>query len=89
MGDYQDFGRSAAQASGGTPDDYDDPLVVACPRCDRPQRDMDGFGVLYCDRSAGGCGYCTHPSQDLSGGRWVCGLCGAATAAGHALGGEG
>lgn len=31
---------------------------VRCPECQSTQDDMDGFGVLYCEK----CGYCAHAS---------------------------
>lgn len=47
----------------------EDPVIVACPKCNAEQEDCDGFGVVFCER----CGYCTHSS--ITGDE--CDFCGA------------
>ncbi len=37
--------------------------TMRCPRCRRMFFDFDGFGVLWCDRATGGCGYCRHAAR--------------------------
>ena len=47
---------------------YEDPISY-CPRCDKGQPDMDGFGVVYCAQ----CGFCEHVSYTAD----ICDTCGA------------
>ena len=54
---------------GAEGDPIDQPYpIVTCPKCGNEQEDLDGFGVVFCER----CRFCTHPSRD--GG--LCGICG-------------
>lgn len=50
----------------------DDYPTMQCPKCHKVYEDMDGFGVMYCPPSMGGCGYCKHAS--ITDGE--CGFCG-------------
>ena len=43
-----------------------------CPKCGAAQTDLDGFGVVRCDK----CGYCAHPSETGIPGGWKCDICG-------------
>ncbi len=45
---------------------------MACPRCGKKWIDFDGFGVLWCPKEAGGCGYCKHASATDG----ICNFCG-------------
>ena len=36
--------------------------TMNCPKCGKEWPDFDGFGVLYCPKDNGGCGYCKHAS---------------------------
>lgn len=45
----------------------DDVPTRECPRCGDSQRDLDGFGALYCQK----CGFCTHASITAG----VCDFC--------------
>lgn len=47
-------------------------VMVACPCCGEGQEDLDGFGVVHCQR----CGYCTHASQHADHGGFICDICG-------------
>jgi hypothetical protein len=53
-------------------DDTDVIIMVSCPQCGEGQQDLDGFGVLHCER----CGYCTHASQHGDGTGFICDICG-------------
>jgi excisionase family DNA binding protein len=47
-------------------------MLVTCPKCGEDREDLDGFGVLACEK----CGYCTHPHLDGDGrGSMVCVIC--------------
>lgn len=46
--------------------------TMHCPRCRKEYEDFDGFGVLYCPKADGGCGFCRHASRDDD----VCNYCG-------------
>jgi hypothetical protein len=62
---WQRDGYGHAQRSVADPPA--DPPQSQCPRCHAWQSDLDGFGVLKCDR----CDYCSHASIDGH----VCTLC--------------
>lgn len=54
----------------------DDYPTVACPKCEKEQTDMDGFGFVAC---IPGCGYCKHVCAEKAPGskEWKCSICGA------------
>lgn len=45
--------------------------TMFCPKCHREYADFDGFGVVFCPPSSGGCGFCRHVAR--TGG--VCDFC--------------
>jgi hypothetical protein len=48
--------------------------IVECPKCEKQQPDMDGFGFIAC---LPGCGYCKHVSASKEeDGFWYCDICG-------------
>lgn len=57
-------------------DAFEQPTMT-CPKCKKEYEDFDGFGVVFCDRAGGGCGYCRHLGKDgLPDGSMRCNFCG-------------